>query len=96
MDILYVKERLSDAITEDAREAQGPYKSDRLPWIPDPKSFGFKVYRKNEYAKMDADNSQIVAYYINGDIYVTHSGHQRSLVNSKMKGEWTYQTLSGS
>jgi len=88
-----VKESLSDAIINDAIEAQGPFKHANLSWGPREDTFRYALYRGDEYAAMDATNPQITAYYVNGWIKVTHNGYERHLVNQRMKGigNWTFK-----
>lgn len=62
-------------------------------WEPNPDSFGFKVHRGNTYAKMDSTNPQVVAYYINGTLHVTHNGFERHQVYELFKGDWVFQTV---
>lgn len=87
-----IKQQLSDAILADAKKAQpkGYEHPISFSWQPNLKRFGYKEYKGNIYAMLEANDKQIQAYYINGDIVVTHHGQERSLVIPRLKGNWIF------
>lgn len=89
--------RLSEAITNDAIEAQGPFRrlhEERgLPpiWTPRTDTVGWIWNRSsNLFAfSMDSSESQVNAYWIEGmdKAYVAHNGQQRNIAyNSIIRG----------
>jgi hypothetical protein len=77
-----IKQKLADAIIADAKKAQMPgYEHPvHVSWQPNMKRFGYKEYKGNVYASLEANDPQTIAYYINGDVLVTHHGPMRQRI----------------
>jgi len=80
------KEALVEAILEDGKGKDYYSEFGRYLWEPDVRSLTWNWNRRKgafTYS-MGATDSQVVAYYHNGQVRVTHNGYERHIVRDEL------------
>jgi len=75
---------LAEAIRKDGEGRDYFTRTGKRLWEPDLRSFKVKTYKGKTYGVMRGTDQQVAAYYIDGEIFVTHHGQYRARVNSML------------